>query len=486
MTVNTAFSHRFAAYSQRLRSNPYLAFGVALAAVAVATLIRFSVGDLIAERLPFAVYFPAIVLATLVGGIWPGVFATAASALLAWYFFIPPAFGFSLTVPESTALILFVLIASLSVALIAVFNATLDRLLIELEHRDKEHIAAQHLAAIVESSDDAIIAKDLDGIITAWNGGAERLFGYTAEEAVGKPVSMLIPLDRFNEEPSILERLRRGVRIDHYETVRRHKDGSLIDISLTVSPVTDARGTIIGASKIARDITGAKRAAAQQEMLIREMSHRIKNAFAVVSGLVSLSAKSARSPSAMAKQIHERIASLGRAHELTRPGLIEPRAGASRSMLFTELVHAIFAPYIKSADSDGGRLRINVHNVAIREESVTPLALFLHELATNAVKYGALSSTDGFVDLALSLDNDKWSMTWREEGGPLILETPKGVGFGTQLSRRIVESQFGGQIHYDWRKQGLLIRLSIPLKRSVFESQDTSETDVLPLPAASL
>jgi PAS domain S-box-containing protein len=117
-----------------------------------------------------------------------------------------------------------------------------------------------HDAAIVENSDDAIISKDLDGIIRSWNPGAERLYGYTAEETVGQPVTMLIPDDRPDEEPHILEQIRRGARVDHYETVRRRKDGTHIDVSLTVSPVRDASGRVVGASKIARDVTARKRA----------------------------------------------------------------------------------------------------------------------------------------------------------------------------------------------------------------------------------
>jgi PAS domain S-box-containing protein len=115
------------------------------------------------------------------------------------------------------------------------------------------------LGAIVDSSDDAIISKNLDGVITSWNKAAERLFGYTADEAIGKSVTILIPPDRLEEEPKILALLRRGERVDHFETVRRRKDGALVDISLTISPVKDALGTIIGASKIARDISERKR-----------------------------------------------------------------------------------------------------------------------------------------------------------------------------------------------------------------------------------
>ncbi|MFL6337165.1 MAG: PAS domain S-box protein [Pyrinomonadaceae bacterium] len=116
------------------------------------------------------------------------------------------------------------------------------------------------LSAIVESAEDAIISKTLEGVIMSWNKGAERMFGYTAEEAVGRPVTMLFPEDHINEEPAILARIRAGERVEHYETIRRHKDGTLLDISLTVSPIRGANGKIIGASKIARDITEQRRA----------------------------------------------------------------------------------------------------------------------------------------------------------------------------------------------------------------------------------
>jgi two-component system CheB/CheR fusion protein len=125
----------------------------------------------------------------------------------------------------------------------------------DITHRKRGEEARQRLAAIVESSGDAIISKDLNGKITSWNKGAERLFGYRPDEVIGKPVTILIPPDRQDEEPGILERIRRGDRLEHYETVRRRKDGTLFDISLTVSPINDESGQVIGASKIARDIT---------------------------------------------------------------------------------------------------------------------------------------------------------------------------------------------------------------------------------------
>src|SRR5947209_3498570 len=118
------------------------------------------------------------------------------------------------------------------------------------------------LVAIIECSDDAIVSKTLEGIVTSWNKGAERLFGYRAEEIIGQPVARLIPGDRLEEEVQILARLRGGERIDHYETMRRCKDGRLVDVSLTLSPIRDSSGRIIAASKIARDITERKKAEA--------------------------------------------------------------------------------------------------------------------------------------------------------------------------------------------------------------------------------
>ena len=145
------------------------------------------------------------------------------------------------------------------------------------QHRALEE-ANRTLAAVVESSDDAILSKGLDGIIATFNQGAERLFGYKAEEVVGKPVTMLIPPDRHHEQPEIVARIRRGERVDHYETVRRRKDGTLVDISLTVSPVRDNQGKIIGASKIARDITERK----LSEANLRDSERRLQELIAAI------------------------------------------------------------------------------------------------------------------------------------------------------------------------------------------------------------
>ena len=241
-------------------------------------------------------------------------------------------------------------------------------ILVEITNRRRAEIDADLLASIVESSHDAIISKDLSGIITTWNRGAEQLFGYTADEIIGKSITTLIPPGRNDEEPEILGRLRRGERIDHYETIRQRKDGSLIDISLTVSPIRNVDGRVIGASKIARDITDRKRSQAEQDLLLREMSHRIKNLFAVTNGLVGLSARAARTPAEMAESLRARLGALSRAQGLTRIGLIES-AEFDRETTLHALIKTIFAPYLET--QEGERLVVRGCDVSIRSNAIT-------------------------------------------------------------------------------------------------------------------
>jgi PAS domain S-box-containing protein len=180
----------------------------------------------------------------------------------------------------------------------------------DLIDRKQAEEARGRLAALVASSDDAIVSKDLNGVIRSWNAGAERLFGYTSQEAIGEPISMLIPVEHANEEPSILGRIRRGERVEHYETIRRRKNGTLVDISLTVSPIFDEHGRIVGASKIARDISKFKRA--EQER--RDMEER-ERALALATALRDKEAELARVTRALT--VGELATSI--AHEVNQP-----------------------------------------------------------------------------------------------------------------------------------------------------------------------
>ena len=304
------------------------------------------------------------------------------------------------------------------------------------------------LASIIDSSDDAIVSKNLDGIITSWNSGAERVFGYSASEAIGQPITLVIPQDRQSEEREILTRIRRGERIDHFETVRQRKNGSLIVVSLTVSPVKDANGKIVGASKIARDITEQKK---NQELIVtlaREAEHRSKNLLANAMATVNLSQSS--SPEGLKEVIAGRIQALANVCSL----FAETRwIGAEVSAIATQEL----APY-----SDGKRTFTDGPQTLLAPDAAQAVAVALHELATNAAKYGALSTPDGHVRLEWShAAAGSLRLRWMETGGPVAQE-PTRTGFGTRIVEQMIVQQ-KGKVRFDWRKEGLVCEITLPV-----------------------
>ena len=337
-------------------------------------------------------------------------------------------------------------------------NRTHQRgLLLQSAIGDRERAAeyADRLASIVEYSDDAIISKDLNGVINSWNAGSERLFGYTADEAIGKPIYLLIPPERHNEEPGILERIRRGERIEHYETIRRHKDGSLIDISLTVSPLKNADGKVIGASKIARDISERKREEERRRLLINELNHRVKNTLASVQAIC---AQTFRGEGAdLRREFEKRLIALSRAHEiLTR----ESWEGADLRELAGEVIAPLCINIENRVDMLGPRLRV-------RPKIALSLSMALHELCANAVKYGALAEGLGRVQLgwsvAKSAGEDWLRIHWEESGGPAV-RPPSRSGFGTKLLERSVARELGAQVQLQFLPHGVICDIEAPLQ----------------------
>jgi len=342
-----------------------------------------------------------------------------------------------------------------------VFSASDENTVVEIAARAATAIdntrlldTAQRFASIVESSDDAIVSKDLTGTIRSWNRAAERIFGYTAEEIVGRPITTLIPEHLQHEEPEIIRRISAGERVDHYETIRQKKDGTLFHVLVTVSPIRDRTGKVIGASKIARDIDAAKKAQETQTLLLREMNHRVKNLFAVASGVVALSAHSAESAFDLAHSIQARLAALARAHDLT----VGPEGAAEAKKVHLKvLLKTILSPY----DTKDGRISMNGPDVECGSSASTSLALLVHEFATNAVKYGALSMPTGQVDIRWTL-SEKLDLIWREVGGPPVAKLVDHEGFGTTLTGLTVRSM-DGTIERAWNADGLKIGVSVPL-----------------------
>jgi two-component system, chemotaxis family, CheB/CheR fusion protein len=304
-------------------------------------------------------------------------------------------------------------------------------MVVDVTDRKRADLHAQRLASIVESSDDAIVSKDLTGIITSWNRGAERLFGYTTEEVLGKPITILIPTDRLDEEPEIIERVRRGERVDHYDTVRRRKDGSLIDVSLTVSPLKDADGRIVGASKIARDITERKRAQEQQKLLVKEMKHRIKNSLSTIQAIAT---QTLNQHAAERDAFIARLHALGNAHDLLTS---ETWQAASLQDIVTQALKPFQEQHHERIAVDGPA------DVWLDSTKSVVVAMVVHELATNALKYGALSNGSGRVSVSWKQHSQPnlVKLVWHESGGPEV-GPPERKGFGSHL----IERAFGGQL----------------------------------------
>ncbi len=304
------------------------------------------------------------------------------------------------------------------------------------------------LASIVESSNDAIVSKSLDGIITSWNRGAEGVFGYTAEEAIGQPITIVIPQDRQDEERVILTRIRRGERIEHFETVRQHKHGTLIVVSLTVSPVKNDEGKIVGASKIARDITEQKRTQEQIASLAREAEHRSRNLFAIVQATVNLSQSD--TCEGLKQAIEGRIQALANVHSL----FVETRwIGAELSTIAIQELAAY-------SEKDERRVQIDGPQVLLEPNAAQAVAVALHELATNAAKYGALSGPNGQIDLKWSHEADgRLILYWKEMGGPEV-SMPTHQGFGTRIVERMI-GQLKGKARFDWRAEGLVCEIAL-------------------------
>jgi PAS domain S-box-containing protein len=319
------------------------------------------------------------------------------------------------------------------------------RLDVEVELRESEQ-RLRWLASIVESSDDAIVSKNLDGIITSWNTGAERVFGYSASEAIGQPITLVIPEDRRSEERVILTRIRRGERIDHFETVRQGKHGSLIVVSLTVSPVKDANGKIVGASKIARDITEQKRNQELITTLAREAEHRSKNLLANALATVNLSQSS--SPEGLKQTIAGRIQALANVCSL----FVATRwIGAELSAIATQEL----APYSEIHEK---RVLIDGPQILLEPGVAQAIAVTLHELATNAAKYGALSQPNGQVCLKWShAADDRLRLLWTERNGPAVQE-PTRNGVGSRIIEGMI-TQLNGEVRFDWRKEGLVCEI---------------------------
>ena len=307
-------------------------------------------------------------------------------------------------------------------------------MLVDLTDQKRNEESAQHLAAIVESSDDAIVSKTLAGVVRSWNKGAERVFGYTAEEMIGRSITTVIPPERLSEEASIVGRVRKGERIDHYETIRLRKDGVRIHVSLTVSPVKDSTGRIIGASKIARDITEKREKEDRIVMLMREVNHRVKNQYAVILSMIRETGNRTEDNAEFEQRVRERIMALARSHDL----LVHAEW---RGATISDLLLAQIKPF-----GDESSIAISGPLMVLQPNAVQYLGIAFHELATNSAKYGVFSAERGniTVDWHVGDDGRTFYLAWTESDGPPI-KLARNHGFGKIVLERVTPLSLGGE-----------------------------------------
>jgi PAS domain S-box-containing protein len=427
-----------------LLSSYVLATGVAV----VAVLLRWLLQPWLGPNIPYGLLFGAVAIAVWHGGYRAGMVAMAVAYLGVWALSIPS--GDAVYPHPAGPFIGFVTYLLSCFTIIGLGEAMRGAQSRAIEVQE----SAARLAAIVTSSDDAILSKDLQGTIKTWNRGAERIFGYTEAEAVGKSVFLLIPEDRRHEEPEILGRIGRGERIDQYETIRRRKDGSLFPVSLTVSPVLDPAGRVIGASKIARDISDQKRFEAElkeadrrKDEFLATLAHELRNPLAPLrTGLYLLrqpfDAKHTEQTRAMMeRQLTHMVRLIDDLLDVSRisTGRIELRKEdvdvASAIGQATEAVREMVENRKHTLEVTLPRERIRIRADQVR------LAQIVTNLLTNAAKF---TETGGVIRLTVTVEDGELRISVKDNGIGLAPEhVAKIFEMFSQVDKSLARSQGG-------------------------------------------
>ena len=400
------------------RKSILVRFTGALALVVSAILLRWALNPVLGTNLPHFLTFIAILISARYFGRGPGLLAMFVGSLPFIYNVVvslrpvtPSTARYWLTLAVAYVVIgLLVWMIDrhrhMSAEVRTLADQRLEQLAIEVAQREKEERVSAQLRAIVESSEDAIISKDLGGFIQSWNYGAEKIFGYTAAEAIGNPVSLIVPPDRAHEESDIIERIRQGGRVKHFETVRLHKDGRHIQVSLTVSPIHDPKGNVVGASHIARDISERKEFEEQLRqtqkleslgVLAGGLAHDFNNLLTGIMGNASLAAEDLPKSSTVQSRIDEIIAASDRAAVLVRQMLAYAGKGkfvverVSLTQIVTEL-----EPLIRTSIPRMVRLELRLDtDLPTVDADPSQMQQLILNLATNAGE--AIGEAEGKV-----------------------------------------------------------------------------------------
>jgi len=315
------------------------------------------------------------------------------------------------------------------------------------------------LRSVLDASTDCIKVVEADGTLSYMNRNglcAMEIDDFSAVK--GAEWACLWPDETSGQVREAVEAARKAEG-SRFEAFCPYAKGMPKWWDVSVAPVCDEQRQIRRLVSISREITERKRAEEARQLLVRELNHRVKSLFAIASGMVKMTARCATSTAEMAQALTGRLMALARSHELIRPAIGGEAHGPEAATLH-ELVTAVVAPHLSP---EGDQLRTGGPDVQIGPNAATSLALVLHELATNAAKYGALSVLEGRLEIEWRIATDALTVTWTERGGPAIEKPPERKGFGSQLARTSVGSQLGGSIAYDWTAEWGRIVLAAPL-----------------------
>ncbi len=334
-----------------------------------------------------------------------------------------------------------------------------ETLILETNHDITERKRAEadnaRMAAVAAASHDALFGVTLEGQIEAWNPAAERLFGYTAAEAIGQHVSMLAAPADHRDQKDLLLRARAGEAIPPYNARRLRKDGSLVDVSVSLGLVKAPNGSVIAISVAMHDISDRKEWEARQRLMTRELAHRVKNSFAVLQAILRSTLKTTPNPHEFAEKFSGRLHSLAAAQDILTAN---DWKGAELGALARHLLSLYIA-------GEGERLVISGPEVNLPAEYAVPFGLIFNELATNALKYGALSAPNGKIELSWRIESiasagSVLSLTWRERGGPKITSLDDR-GFGSALIERSIA---GAKVERRFDTEGFICTIELKLK----------------------
>lgn len=358
--------------------------------------------------------------------------------------------------------------------------------LVDITRRQLDDLAQRQMTALVDSAEDAIVMKSLDGIVRSWNPAAAKLLGYSADDIIGSSVTRLIPEDRQHEELSILQRIRAGQHVTHFETVRRRRDGSLLDVSLMISPVRDRTGKIIGASKIMRDLTDRNATLEQlrtlnmaleqqviartaqlceRDAMLQKIHHRVKNNLQVITSLINMQIRSLEDPAARSalRQCQSRITTMAQIHEMLYQA--QDYAHIPFTRYAQDLVTRIMAASATGANSVA--LKFEMDEVHLPVDTAIPCGLILHELVSNAFKHAFSPNAGGalWVQLRKSVGEVVLAVRDNGIGMPADIDRVNNSSLGLELITTLVH-QIDGELRIH-RQSGTTFQITFPVVRAL-------------------